>query len=325
MRDGAASTTQLQAQAAAWFAKLQAREVSAATLNDFREWRKLPGRRQAYADIEAIWRQSGGLRNDADIAAALEQARIAAPAPRGRPWLWAVAGGLASLMLAAGVYWGAQRNTLQTGIGEQRIVRLADGSRLRLDTRTKVRVAFAPDQRIVHLDRGQAFFDVAKDPDRPFEVRAGQTRVRALGTRFDVRRDGDQVRAVLVAGSIEVETRAGTESRRWRLRPGQQITPAAPQAQPKPANVPVATSWTSGRTIFERVPLAEAAHEMNRYSRIQVTIADDATARMVVSGAFDSGDMKAFIEAVTALYPVRAETVNEGEIRLAPDAVTPAA
>ena len=98
-----------------------------------------------------------------------------------------------------------------TAIGEQRTIQLDDGSRIILDTSSEVAVRLTGNRRSVTLTAGQAMFDVQGDPARPFVVAAGDTKVTAIGTRFDVRRSGAGARVILVDGRVDV--RRDTASR----------------------------------------------------------------------------------------------------------------
>lgn len=319
MNDRTVSKTRVQKEASAWFARLHTREIPADALEAFRRWRQRPGHREAYADVEALWRRSGDLRDDPDIEAALNDA-LNPPTTSSRkgsvrgPLLGAA--GLATAVVAAGAYWVWSRDVLTTDVGEQRIVRLDDGSRVRLDTDTKLRIHFNAQRRHVQLESGQAFFEVATDAERPFTVQAAGTTVRAVGTKFDVRRDGDRVRAVLVEGVIEVRSLSDGQPKRWTLRPGEQISTALARPEPMAVDVQAATSWTTGRIVLDRVPLRLAIEEVNRYSHRQITLEDPQVRNLAVSGAFDSGDTDAFVTAVTSIYPLVAERGSNGDVRL---------
>ena len=306
-------------EAAAWFARLNAREVALATFEEFRVWRQSPGNRSAYNAVEAQWTAMAALRGQPEIDLAVAGALARGGAARSRRglltslWLGgAAAAGL--IVVAFGGYAFLNRGALTTGVGEQRIVRLADGSTVRLDTDSRIVVRFAAGERHVALDRGQAFFEVAHDPSRPFIVRAGDTTVRAVGTRFDVRRDGDQVRAVLVEGVVQVRTASAAKI--WTLQAGQQITSGDGAPQARVVDVQAATGWTSGHIVFEAVPLAAAVAEVNRYSRRKIVLDDEAVAAVPVTGVFDSGDVGAFVSAVCLLHPLKAEPGGDGGVRL---------
>ncbi len=319
MSDPPATRERAEQEAAAWYARLNSREVALATLEEFRVWRQSPGNRSAYSAIEDQWRRMGSLDSDPQVRGAL-LAALSRPAS-GRPWFRAPAfgfgvAGLASLIVVIVIgYFAFFQGVVTTGVGEQRTVQLTDGSRVRLDTNTRIGVHFDGHTRRVELARGQVFFDVAHDTSRPFLVIAGPTIVRAVGTRFDVRRDGDQVRATLVEGLVQVSGgRAGPST--WTLKPGQQIVTNAHSSAPRSVDVTTATSWTTGHIVFEGVPLGAAVEEINRYSRRHVTLEDPTLQKVAVSGVFDSGDTDAFVSAVCALYDLNPQQDPGKGIRL---------
>ncbi|MFT4954861.1 MAG: transmembrane sensor [Brevundimonas sp.] len=295
-------------EAAEWFARLNARTVSVSDLEAFRAWRAVPEHRTAYEAVETAWRTAGALRDDPEIQAALAIA-VVRPARRQRVRpVWAFAGAAAAAAaVIAGVWLGARPDEFSTGIGERRVVRLADGSQLHLDTASAVTVRLGRERRDLELVRGQALFQVAPDPGRPFTVRAGEVRVTATGTLFDVRRAGEQVRVTLVEGGVTVQSSAG-RPRTWRLEPSQQIiagSAAGAGADPVHVDTRAATAWTEGRIEFDAVPLSAALAEVNRYETRPVRLAGGVDPRLPVSGVFDAGHGLAFAEAAARIHGLR--------------------
>lgn len=309
-------------EAADWFAKLNTLSITTAALEQFQAWRRNPSNDAAYERIEVLWDVGGRLRGDPDIqrnlAAALSRRRWpprvlaawnAAPKVRNRAIVMAAAAVLALAFVID------QSGRYHTGVGEQQVVTLEDGSRLRLDTDSRVKVRFNSTRRDIQLLRGQAFFDVARDAGRPFVVKASGTQVRALGTRFDVRLTGEAVKVTLVEGSVEVTQPETTKA--WRLAPGQSLDTDQTSARPRQVDVAAATSWTSGRLIFSETPLAQAVAEVNRYSRNKVVVASPRLQTVSVNGVFEVGDTEAFVSAVSDLFELTAER-SEREVRLTP-------
>ena len=320
-------------EASAWFSRLRTRSVSAETLEDFRLWRKSPGNREAYAEVEKLWSRTGKIQDGAAMKEAIAEALARADAvrpPRGSPFAFIpgrliLGGGLVALVGAALLFLpGMMGATYDTGVGEQRLVRLSDGSRLELDTDTRVRVRLSRGQRQVTLERGQAFFDVAHDAARPFTVTSGSTSVRALGTRFDVRRDAQAVRVTLIEGRVLVRPLRTPSDPGVVLTPGQQVTSGAGLSRPRKIDVVAATSWRSGRIVFQAVPLHAAVAEFNRYSRRRIVLEPGPAADALVTGAFDSDNLAAFVSAVGELNGLQAVDTNPDVIVLKPAAAPPA-
>lgn len=323
MTPGATAANRAEQEAAAWFAKLNNLSIKSQALEEFAIWRRDPANDAAYERIEALWASAGRLAHHPDTARDVKAALA-----RGRPrWrlsdLWSARArpiyGAAALAAAAALVVSfaiGRGEVYETGVGEQRLVSLADGTRVRLDTNTSVRVKFTRDGRQMELDRGQAFFDVAHDASRPFEVRADDVAVRALGTRFDVRRLDGAVRVVLVEGSVEVTDKA----RSWRLAPGEALRGDGDRLEaPKPIDVSEATSWTGGRLVFRATPLADAVAEVNRYSTQKIVVDTRELQAVRVNGVFQVGDAQAFASAVSGLFNLDVDQ-TKGEIRLKPKA-----
>ena len=304
-------------EAAAWLARLNRRTVSTDELQRFYEWRQHPGNSGAYAEAERVWRESRALGADADIAASVEEA-LERPQPRAwsiQPLLLAGGIALAGLGALLLLIFLNRPEYYRTGVGEQRLIALKDGSRIRLNTDTELTVRLSG-TRQVELLHGQAYFDVHPDPDRPFAVRAGAAEVRALGTSFDVRREDRLFRVVLAEGSVlVVPSASGAEPK--RLAPGEgYLVPESSGPQLFRADLEAATGWTSGRMVFKRTRLDAAIAEANRYSIPKIKLRSPSLAGLEVDGAFEAGDLEAFSAALTALLPLKAQRDGEGNIIL---------
>lgn len=306
-------------EAAAWFSRL-GQPVTAGALSEFDNWRRIPENASAYADLEQLWTKAGKLRGDPDLVRATQDAlqrrsllqRLAALFSDRR-----VIAGLATaaVMATVATAWMLTRETYETGVGDQRLVRLEDGSRLRLNTDSKVRVRFSRGERRLSLLRGEAFFDVTHDPSRPFVVRAGDARIRAIGTKFDVRREPHAVSVTLLQGAVRVDHAAAAAP--WTLAPNQRLTLRgdAPATLAKTDAAQV-TSWTTGRLVFRQTSLAAAVEEVNRYSSKKITLDSEALGETRINGDFDAGDSAAFIAATTELFGLKATTASDGSVVL---------
>lgn len=302
MSDARRGPKQRETDAAAWFTRLSRRAVSTEDLRKFRAWRSRPENRAAYERVEAAWRGAGGLAGDPEILDLRERVgRRTAPRVRAqrRRIAWSAGAALAGLALVVLVVL-TRPPSYESDVGEQRIVRLADGSTLRLNTDSRVVVRIGREARRVRLERGEALFEVAHDADRPFTVEAGRTSVRALGTVFDVRRRDGTVDVVLLQGSVEVRGPAGPP---LRLRPNEKAVAPA-DAPPSAARIDArqATSWTERRLTFAHTPLAAAVAEVNRYSKARVELAAPDLAAAPVSGVFETGDAEAFAAAAASVF-----------------------
>ncbi len=306
-------------EAAEWHVRLGERPLSAATLSEFRAWRAATENADAYRRLETLWRAAGALSGDADVQGLARETLRSSRTPSARPRkvVASLAAVIAILAIAAVSFfvWLPSRGMYMTAVGEQQTVQLADGSEVRLDTDTRIRVQLTGTERRVLLVRGQALFVVAHDLDRPFRVTAGETVVTALGTTFDVRREAAGAKVVLVDGSVAVVDGV-SGSRSWRLAPGQQVETTKPDAAPVAVDAALATSWSQGRLVFSRTPLREAVAEVNRYLPRKIILDAGLTESVSVNGVFRAGDREAFVAAATDLFGLEASEQPDGSVRL---------
>ena len=200
---------------------------------------------------------------------------------------------------------------LRTAKGEIRHLPLSDGSSVTLNTNSVLRVSYSTGQRDVDLVSGEALFDVAKDRERPFVVRAGDTRVRAVGTSFSVRLDSAGAVRVLVSEGV-VEVLRGGRSRPVRAAANvlATVTPAPSDSGAltvatqtvAPHDLARGLAWRDGMLSFDGETLADAAAEFDRYSATRVVIDDSDLAQQTVTGLFSASDPRGFAKAVAAAF-----------------------
>jgi transmembrane sensor len=330
MSDPRPRRTRAQEEAAEWLARLGNHAISTTTVRAFRDWRDDPENDAAYAEAEAFWEASGQHAADPGILQMTQDALDRGKRRAGwRAWLRGprLAGALtlAALGLAGAAVLIVRpfAPAYATAPIEQKVVRLEDGSRVHLNVDSRVVVAFRKGERQVTLTRGEAFFDVAHDAARPFVVQADGARIRALGTRFDVRRQDGDVQVTLLQGSVRVSPDRGPAA---VLAPNQQALVGSGGAIRRTAADAARTaSWTTGRLVFRDTPLAAAVAEVNRYSDRKVQLAGPGLADRPVSGFFDVGDPESFARGVADLFDLSLSRGPGGSWRLAPGPARPAA
>ena len=324
------------AQATDWFVRLRAEGANPEDLVRFQRWvEENPDNAVAYARVRQSWTVVGDQASAPEIMLgrrdALEDARRAA---RGRwdssrpRWMRpAVAAAACAILLVASAFgawiWWSRANAgvYITGVGERRTLTLVDGSVVTLDARSRIHVKYRDTERLIDLDQGQARFDVAKDPARPFRVRAGRDTVLALGTQFNVELVADSLLVTLIEGQVAVLPEATSA----KAEPAAQINLSAGEGLqvrqdgkrirlPK-VDIARVTAWQNGKLFFDNEPLTSAAERINRYAREQIQI-DPSVTDVTISGVFNAGDARAFIEAVTAYFPVKAEQTSGATVRL---------
>jgi transmembrane sensor len=189
-----------------------------------------------------------------------------------------------------------------TDIGEIRRVPLADGSLAAINTNTEIAVDLQPNRRAVRLDRGEAWFQVAKDPARPFVVTAGSTRVRAVGTAFSVRRRTMGVEVLVTEGVVEVWSGKGGATR--RVSAGDRIfvseTAGPAKALHRPLEMDRALAWRDGQIVLDGDTIAAAVSEFNRYNTRKIVITDPQLEGRRIIGWFHTNEPESFARAVAA-------------------------
>ena len=305
----------LCAEAAVWVARLHSSDRSIADEEGLRKWLAAnPESREAFELATRAWELAGAITPQALPRLAHVHLASGRPSKRlslSRPgWSLAVA---CSVVITAAILWiGQSRDVVSTAVGEQRTLTLQDGSRVALNTDTRLSVHFEKSRRLVEISSGEALFEVAKNPDWPFIVRAGNVEVRAVGTQFVVRRDEHRLAVTLMEGKVQVsEMPKGSSGDRsfdrlpepTVLIPGQRLV-LADREKPS-VDKPViddVTAWRRGDIVLDKTPLLAAAAEMNRYSELQIVVEGNAAEGIPLSGVFRAGDAVQFARAVAATY-----------------------
>ncbi|MEJ0037784.1 MAG: FecR domain-containing protein [Gammaproteobacteria bacterium] len=255
-------------------------------------------------------------------AGAVPRHRDMAHAGAGRRKRAALAATLFAMAVGVYLYTAApfSGDRYSTPIGGVTSVPLKDGSSITLNSASKIRVQLGETERRIDLAEGEAFFEVAKDPSRPFVVHAGNRRVIAVGTKFSVRRDGDNVRVVVTEGVVrfeDTETHATTSDagkaaivEASRLTAGAVVRAAGDNTIVRTASLPEAEdllSWRSGYVVFHETALADAVAEFNRYSERRIVIRDPRIAAIRLTGKFRSNNSDAFVRLLEESFPIHAQ------------------
>ena len=289
------SRSRIRREASDWVSRL-ANDATEEDRAAFAHWREAdPRHAEVYDRIAAIWNQAGQLSRP--YAGTV---RTAATSERPRAFGFALAASLAA------------------AVGEIREIGLPDGSRVTLDSGSRVEAAFAKSERKLTLREGRARFQVAHD-GRPFVVRAGSSEVVATGTLFDVSLLGGRTTVVLLQGSVEVRaagSRQTPEPKVERLKPGQKlILLGSAPAEPRPATRGD-TVWPARMLEFNNNRLDEAVAVANRYSKVQLKLGDERIGGLRVSGAFRAGDSAGLARSLAAAFDLRIITQPDGNLLL---------
>ncbi|HUE79649.1 MAG TPA: FecR domain-containing protein [Sphingomicrobium sp.] len=205
-----------------------------------------------------------------------------------------------------------------TGIGERSAILLPDGSLATLDTDSELQVNYSRSERAVILAKGQALFEVAEGKPLPFQVYAGDQRITAIGTTFNVKLHGGQVRVSMVEGVVKVRP---TKPPKDRGAPVQELTLRAGESLVAGASLPATVqsvdtsqvaTWRGGMIVFEDEKLSEAIAEINRYTNKPIRLADASVGEYRVTGVFKTNDPARFARAMSEVFPVEVERRADG-------------
>lgn len=303
--------------ATAWFVRLRDEPASDRDRTAFEAWRDAdPAHAEAYREIERLWagldqidRRRAGRNGDAGTRTPMTDP---ASAGRWRALRRMAAAALVAVMAGLGAYGLTGPGLLadhRTGPGEQREIVLADGSAVHLNTTTALSVDITAGRRRVTLHAGEAHFEIATDPARPFVVDAAIGRIEALGTAFSVRRMKGSVEVIVTEKQVAV---SGHGQRPAVVTVGEsiRITDAGLGAITD-ADTAATLAWRQGRLVFDNRPLSEVLGELERYRRGRIVILDRAAGAIPVTGSFAVADTDAALKTIEQTLPVRLRRLSD--------------
>lgn len=316
-----------------WLTRQDAGSLTAEEQRAFDVWLAADVRhRGAYVRAKVAWSHTQRLA----ALAPREQQAPTEPARKKRVASWPMLATAAAILVGVIVgpfyiHYFFSRATYRTDVGEVRTVTLSDGSQVTLNADSVVSVRYSNDERAITLGRGEAQFAVAKDPTRPFAVTANRATVTALGTIFTVRLHPDHTNVLVTDGTVEVSSvhedaiNAAARATPIRLTANHQVTliyggsahlESSRVVAVAPATISRELAWREGKAIFAGEPLAVAAAQINRHSRVKIIIDDPELAARPVTGIFRANDAESFASGVAATFGARVEHFG-GDIHLA--------
>jgi transmembrane sensor len=299
------STDDTEREASAWFARMNADDVTDDDRTRFECWLGAQScNAKAYAALSATWQElveSGPLVRAVNFGQVMNAASASA-APRRRWAAAAVAAGIGAIVLggAWNLYKQKEETRFQTAIGEQAAVAMPDGSSFDLNTDSRIWVDYSQRRRVIRLERGEAFFKVAHDTQRPFWVRAGDYWVRAVGTAFNVYLKPTGVEVTVSEGTVKVVNATANESppSDAAITESAAAVTAGEQADAhgharvihelNSAQLSRLLAWRKSSLYFQDQPLGDVVNELMRYTTLKVELNDDALRRLPVGGTFQT-------------------------------------
>ena len=312
---------QIEQQAADWLVRRDAGDWAPHDQQALEAWLSASARHKvAFLRLESAWSEAGRLQA---FAAGLPaggpppRALTDAPARPGR-WRHGIAATLAVLAIGSAAWGGWQLTGREeahyvSAVGQVQTVTLPDGSTATLSSDSQLDVQISRGERHIALTRGEAFFDVAHDTRRPFVVEAQGRRVAAVGTRFSVRRNLEDVRVVVTEGKVRLDSGLAADGRAQpvALLPAGSVATAGRNGV-LVRSVPVADAeryleWRDGFLTFDDTSLADAAAEFNRFNTRKLELGDASVADLRVGGNFRWSNADGFVRLLEQGFPVRAE------------------
>lgn len=273
------------------------------------------GHRRALETLRSGWMAIAEVEGVEEILAApgrLARPRAGRPAAPSRPSRRVVAGILAAAACGVALIFVAplmqtapsEEIYLATTTGEIRAFDLSDGSRLTLDAGSEVKGQFTRDQRSLTLVEGNAYFDIARAPDRPLDVRAGEVRVEVLGTRFDIRRHPAETIISVEEGHVAVTGAQGFPA--VSLTGGLQVTyhPGKGFDASAPFDTARLAAWRRGQLYYVDARLSDIIDDVNRYSARPITLASQATGDLRLTMSFSVNQIETMLAGLDEAYPL---------------------
>lgn len=311
--------------AADWVLRLQDPAITPEEIGRWTAWcAEDPEHIRAFRSVQSLWQRSADVREKPVDARELAADRYsgnvpvaqwrAAPSRAASRWPYALA---ASLLVAAGMgAYLATRDDLDvtaaTGVNQQ--LQLEDRSSVVLAAGSTLRATFRSDAREVFLDRGEAFFEVQKDPARPFTVHAFGRSITAIGTAFNVRAEEGAFQVTVAEGAVDVAV-AGGKGARQRLSAGEQISVISGETLPRLARVDArsATGWRDGSLQFVDEPLSSVVSAVSRYSRTPVNLQSAELGSLRFTGTVRADRIDEWLQGLSNIFPVVVRRQGAGE------------
>lgn len=300
-------TADVIARAAEWYAQLHSGDSGAAELAEFERWRQQDaGHAEAYARMEKLWARFDTVSSK-PAALALNKALKSGAGKRKKVVMQAL-----MLCIAISCAWFASQTGLgkymladyRTAIGEQRVIELADQSRITLNTQSAIDIDFSGKERRITLQRGEIMIEVAKDKARPFIVETEHGSARALGTQYMVKREEQGTRVTVLESSVRACAAKVPDC--VDLIPGEQtvMTPDAVQAV-NTVNVEAVSAWSKHMLVVDDRPLNQVLAELSRYRYGRIIYNENEMAGLRVSGVYALDDTDRTLAVLLATTPIR--------------------
>ncbi|MFC7293057.1 FecR family protein [Hirschia litorea] len=335
----------VEAEAAEWIMKFEDGDETAADRAAFRKWLARGEQyKEAYQRLASLWGALDLLEDLEDLSQAEVQKDLRAQNTTTniisrRSGLWAMAASIVGIAVVMGVGWQFHTDsrfdfeaTYVTQLGKRQTVALPDGSEVILNTQSHVDVKYNDKERLIYLRKGEAFFEVAKNAEKPFSVIANGGAVKAVGTAFTVRLRDSKIDVTVAEGRVALYAASKEEPLEnasyhldknaetlLQVTAGQQVLfrdKIEHLGHVDPSVMKRKLSWREGVLAFSGDPLSEMVEEVSRYTDIKIEIRDDALRTLPVAGYFEAGEVDAMLEALKLMANIEAEHIDSKHILL---------
>ncbi|MEM9617504.1 MAG: FecR domain-containing protein [Pseudomonadota bacterium] len=315
---------EIDREAGEWLAIVNSDGAGDEELSAFERWRASDARCDAaFSRLEMMFNEIGDLADLEYLIDAPVRAQRADASPgileQLKGWLArplipisAVAAGIAVMVMVANLSDAPMEpQRYATSTAETRDITLADGSVVTLGARSAAEVTYEDDRRRVALLNGQAFFDVARDPERPFVIAAGGADIKVIGTSFDVTLIRNETRVGVVEGVVSVSAHDAAAA---RLTAGQALTVTdnGVIGEVRLADLETLTAWRDGRLVYKNAPLGDVIAGINRYAARPVALSPDVDDALTITGAFRADEAEAVIRTVAAAHDLSVDPNIDG-------------
>lgn len=302
-----------------WVARLRSDDVSEDDRQSFALWLgEHRSHAEAMDEILELWDDLGVVRR------LQTDSQIPAEAANSSRWLPAAFAAAACLVLAVFLWPQLQSDPVshsyRSAMGERLDVELPDGSRALLNTNSRISVTYADDQRLIELQQGEAWFKVESNKERPFHVDAGETRVTAVGTAFNVYLSPSSIDVTVTEGVVKVSglKQTGSRTRYTELLHENQMLIAGTDGWELSSSNDVSKhlAWQRGELVAEEMPLPELVEQLERYQDTRIIIADPQVAGLSVSGVIQLDQTEASLSAIAVSLGLQITPLSDTSVLL---------
>ncbi len=306
----------LASEAAEWFLKLRDDDLSRADYLEWQEWiAESDDHARAFAGAEDCWEALDDVKDlswadtgDGPVTRNYFRRIMPVAASIAATLLVALSVGL---FLQKDITPSLETTSYQTARAEHKTVRLDDGSKINLGARSIINVNYSDTRRNITLVRGEAIFDVVRDKARPFVVKTGNGTVTAIGTKFNIHSNDQDVVVTVLEGIVEVnpypENSTPDHAPLPRVSAGKAVTYQVNGyiSEITDTNIEAAISWEKGLLVRVDVPLASVIEDVNRYSAREIIIGDAALNNIRFTGTVLNDGIDNWLRGLSVAYPIK--------------------